>query len=93
MRAIAPRIEGCREVTLAEHQLEYAPITVALIQYESGGDGVMTRWRLDDAERARIAAGEDIYLGLLTFGKPMQPISMCVGNPWGEAEAAAGGGS
>lgn len=86
MRAVAPRIRGCPEITVAEDQHQYMSITVAVVQYEGGDRGVMTRWRLDDADRARIAAGEDLYVGILTFGGPMHPLQISVGNPWGEEE-------
>lgn len=50
----------------------------------------VTRWRLTDEERARVVAGDDLFLTLLTFGSPMQPISMTVGPPeWAPGE---GGG-
>jgi len=80
MRPVAPRV-GCPEVTMAEDQHEYMPVTVAVVTYEDGDQAVMTRWRLDDDERAKIAAGEDLYLTLLTFGQPMQPITLEVGPP------------
>jgi hypothetical protein len=79
-RMIAPRT-GAPEQTLAEEQEDYAPLTVAI--YGDNGDlgprTLLSRWRLTDEERAAIAAGEDLYIGLVTFGQPMQPISVQVG--------------
>lgn len=86
MRAVAPRV-GCPEETLAEEQEQFLPLTVAFVEYEDGTRGTMTRWRLDDAERAQLAAGADLYLTLLTFGSPMQPIQLSVGRPgWAPEE-------
>ena len=40
---------------------------------------VISRWSLTPEERARIAAGEDLYLEQLTFGNLFQPILPTVG--------------
>ena len=86
MRSVAPRV-GFPETTLAENQLEYVPLTVAHMTYEDGTRGILTRWKFTDEERAAIAAGADLYLGLLTFGQPMQPINIEVGRPvWAPEE-------
>ena len=79
-RAIAPRV-GCPEIMLAEDQEEYLDVCVAVVPYSDGSTGIMTRWRLSDVERDKIAAGEDIYLSLLTFGRPMPPIILEIGRP------------
>lgn len=91
MRMVAPRT-GAPEVTLAEDQLEYRPLTVAAYQHnDRPGKAFMllSRWRLSDEERRRIAAGEDLYLAVCTFGDPMQPVSLQVG-PDGYLVADAG---
>lgn len=86
MRTVSPKL-GLPEITLAEEQKEYIPVRVAVVKYEDGNEGVILRWELGDDDRARIAAGEDLYMGLLTFGKPMQPVSLEVGRPgWAPAE-------
>ena len=85
MRQVAPRT-GAPEITIAEEQAEYQPITVAPYRFTDGSSGLLSRWRLSDDERAAIAAGEDLYLFLLTFGTPMQPVQLTVGPPeWTEA--------
>ena len=85
-RAVAPRV-GCPEETIAEEQHEYMPLTVALVEYNDGATGLMTRWRFSDVERDKIAAGEDLYLSILTFGQAMQPIALIVGRPdWAPEE-------
>ena len=79
-RAIAPRV-GCPEIMLAEEQEDYLTVCVAMVAYNDGTVGAMTRWVLSDEERAQVAAGEDVYLTLLTFGQPMQPITLEIGRP------------
>ena len=75
---IAPRT-GAPEITVAEDQLEYLPITMALYGDETGVKQMLSRWTFTPEERARIANGEDLYVALMTFGQPMQPISAQVG--------------
>lgn len=52
----------------------------------SGLNSVVLAFRPTDAERARLAAGEDLYISLLTFLQPMQGIAVMVGKD--EASAA-----
>lgn len=77
MRPIAPRT-GEREITLAEEQHDYQPIT-AVVRVREPGVSLVTRWTMTPEERAKVAAGEDIYVELLTFGGPMQPVVVSVG--------------
>lgn len=89
-RTVAPRV-GCPEVMLADDQEDYLTVCAAKVTYEDKTVGTMTRWRLSDVERDKITAGEDIYLSLLTFGQPMQPITMEIGRPeWAEQETSDG---
>jgi hypothetical protein len=78
MRMVSPST-GAPEIVLAEEQEQYRPITVARYMDQQDRVILLSRWRLNDGDRARIAAGEDIYIGLLTFGRPMQPLSVQVG--------------
>lgn len=67
MRAIAPRT-GAPEMTIAEEQEEYLPITIALYWSGVGETKIfLTRWQPSTEERAAIAAGEDIYVSQLVF--------------------------
>lgn len=77
MRSIAPRT-GAPEVSVARDQAEYLELTAALYAV-NGADTLLTRWTFTEEERKRIAAGEDIYLSLMTFGHPMQPVWVQVG--------------
>lgn len=88
---VAPRT-GAPEVTIAEDQLEYLPITVAVYgdNAELGPRQLLTRWTFTDEERARIADGEDVYFALMTFGNPMQPVCATVGGEdWAPVEDSA----
>lgn len=73
MRPVAPRT-GAPEATVAEEQEEYMPLTVARYVHADGSGLLLTRWTLTPAERAAVAAGEDIYVGQLNFGGPMTPL-------------------
>ncbi len=83
-RAVAPRV-GFPEIMLADDQEEYLTTCAAVVTYEDQTTAVMTRWRLTDEERQKIANGEDIYLSLL--GRSMQPVTLEIGRPdWAEDE-------
>lgn len=73
MRPIAPRT-GAPEVTVAEDQPEYMPITVALYNYEDGSRGILSRWQPSTEERLAISSGEDIFVQQLSFDTPMAPL-------------------
>lgn len=80
MHMVAPRT-GAPEVTIAENQVEYKPVVAALYVHPQFGNApvLLTRWRLNDEDRRRIAEGGDLYISLMTFGHPMQPITVQVG--------------
>lgn len=65
MRPIAPKfrddVDWIREACFAENQPQYLPVYAAIVTHEDGSKSVYTRWTFTDEERARIAAGEDIY--------------------------------
>lgn len=82
------------QIQIAENQEEYKTVTAALVNHPSypsraarinadpelvQANGVVLAFRPSDEERAKIAAGSDIYVSLLTFLKPMQPIIVDVG--------------
>jgi len=83
MRPVAPRT-GEPEVTIAEEQHEYLPITAAVrdrvVNLENGGRvrvrSLVTRWTLTPEERQQVSAGADVYVELLTGGRPMQPVAV-----------------
>lgn len=84
MRMVAPRT-GAPEVTVAEDQLEYKPLTVAVYRNpddatdHAGVRFLLSRWRLSKEERQKVAHGEDIVIIHLTGDGPLQPLSVQVG--------------
>jgi hypothetical protein len=85
MRWIRPQLDAPQE-TIAEEQEEYCPLVGAFVTHPEYGlakgasyNTVVITCRPSDEERKRIAAGDDLYIGLLTFGAPMQPIIVLVG--------------
>ncbi|MBX9853910.1 MAG: hypothetical protein K2Y26_00165 [Gemmatimonadaceae bacterium] len=72
MRPVAPRT-GAPEITIAEEQEEYKPITIAVYQYSDGSRGLLTRYTFTAEERAAIARGEDVYIMQLNFGGGFTP--------------------
>lgn len=93
MRMIRPKLVA-PQVTIAEDQEEYLPVTAAFVNHPDypcdrvrvagekaliEANGVVIAFRPSDHERAKIASGSDIYVHLLTFLKPMQPVIVEVG--------------
>jgi hypothetical protein len=70
-------IDG-QHVVYAANQPEYNPLPVW--KRESGQ--VVSRWRLSWRERWAVLRGRDLYVEVLTFGHPLQPIFMA----WSERE-------
>lgn len=73
-----PVIDGleAHEVVFAKDQPEYIPLRTLRGNTEQGQ--VLSRWTLTPEQRKAVAEGADIFLQLLTFGKPLQPIVMAV---------------
>lgn len=65
MRPVSPDCEY-REVTLAEEQLDLMPLVVAIDDEGVLGRRFITRWRLTQAERAKLLQGEDLALIIST---------------------------
>jgi hypothetical protein len=64
-------------VRWAEGQPEYQ--VLPSIRYNGPRGRVVSRWTFTPEERAKIAAGEDLYLEQLTFNQHLQPILPTVG--------------
>lgn len=77
-----PVVKGreSEEVIYAKNQPPYKPLrTLVYETYPNSGDiRVMSRWTLTPEQRKEISEGADIYLTLLTFGRPLQPILMAI---------------
>lgn len=62
MRPIAPRLGVGEEITVAEEQEQFSPMTVTRVAVTDGSVEFVGRWTLSADERRRVAAGEDIYV-------------------------------
>jgi len=64
-------------IRLAENQPEYKPLEVVMgppFKYR-----MISKWVLTDDERAKLIAGESLYIEQLTFGNLFQPVLPTVG--------------
>ncbi len=66
--------EEQHEVVYAKNQPEYVPLRCFVDRERQGR--ATSRWTLTADQRKAIASGADLYLTLLTFNRPMQPILM-----------------
>lgn len=75
-----PVIDGLEasEVVYAKDQPEYRPLRVLRSNGQSGM--VLTRFTLTPEQRAEVAMGADVYLEILTFHQPLQPLLLYVGH-------------
>ncbi len=67
-----PVITYVRKVTFAADQPQYKP----LVAYHSADGTVFTRWRLTWRERLRMFLSGDLWLTVLTFNHPLQPVKL-----------------
>ena len=85
MTPTSPVIKGQedREVIYAKDQPEYLPLPAIRTS-----DGlVITRWKLTWRERWQVLWGGSLWLELLTFNKPLQPIRLSTVPPVLEEES------
>ena len=68
-----PVFEVLNDVVFAKAQPQYNPLRCHVRNGE-----VTSRWTLTPEQRKAIAEGADIYLTLLTFNQPLQPIRIGV---------------
>jgi hypothetical protein len=75
-----PVIDGLEdhEVVFAKDQPEYIPLRVLVMKRP--GNPVLSRWTLTDEQRKTVAEGADVFLELMTFGQPLQPIRIAIGD-------------
>lgn len=73
---VDPRLvpEGSRAIVIAENQSEYRDLP----SIRTPNGYVITRWTFSEAERQAIAAGEDLYITLLSHGA-INPLFATVG--------------
>ena len=70
----------------AENQDEY--ITLPAHKTKDGQGQVTTCWKLSLGERCKLLFSGKIYLQILTFNNPLQPLKMSIEKPY-----TIGGGS
>ena len=78
MEAISPVLPNCQEfeVVYAADQPEYNPLPAVRTEKV-----LVTRWRLTDDERQWLANGGDLYIAVLHFGQPLQPLMPIASTP------------
>ena len=67
-----------KEVVFAKDQPQYLPLRTLVSK--GGEQRVISRWTLTEDQRKAVADGADIFLMLLTFGEPLQPIQIATGD-------------
>lgn len=77
--AAGPVVDGleAHEVVYAKNQPEYNALRT--LRSNTAEGRVLSRWSPTAEQRQALAEGADIFLELLTFGNPLQPILMSVG--------------
>ena len=81
MTPVTPVIPGAKykEVVFAKDQPEYAPLPAIR---DSGQEGVVTtRWHLSWRERLQVLLHGNLWLQLLTFHQPLQPVALTTKRP------------
>lgn len=75
-----PVVEGleAHEVIYAKNQPEYNPLRTLLSNTQERR--VLSRWTLTPEQRRDVLNGADIFLELMTFGRPLQPIRLAIGD-------------
>jgi hypothetical protein len=74
-----PVIDGLesQEVVYAKDQPKYIPLRT--LKSRSPQGAVLSRWTLTPEQRKAVTEGADIFLELLTFHRPLQPIRIAIG--------------
>ena len=66
-------------VVFGAKQPEYIPLPA---EYRGGKSGeILTCWELTPEELKRVQETGKIWLGVLTFGQPLQPVYLAVDKP------------
>jgi hypothetical protein len=81
MMPVSPVLPGSEpiEIILGKDQPEYIPLPAVYL--DTPARPMITRFRLDEEERAAIANGADIVLQQLTFRNPFQPVNLQIVRP------------
>ena len=66
----------------AEHEVGYGkgqPEYTTLPAIRNSTGVVLSRWKLSDEERKAVSEGADMFLSVWTFGQPLQPLRVEIG--------------
>lgn len=75
-------------ITVSETQDDFQTVQSALVRNEMFAPGTskhgsantaVMRFIFSDEERARVAAGDDLYLAMLTYAGPQQGVALFIG--------------
>ena len=84
---VIPGFES-QEVVYAKNQPQYLPLRT-LVADPDAKARVISRWSPTEEQRRMLAEGKDIFLELLTFGAPLQPILLWIADDKDVEEAIA----
>ncbi len=76
---VAPGFDFPLTVFGAE-QPEYLPLPA--VRCTDQGKTIVTRWALSWQERIQVLFGGTVWLSIMTFGKPIQPVKLEAGCPF-----------
>lgn len=79
MKPVSPVVPGTQlpETIIAENQDEYGDLPAVHV----AGGVILTRWQMSIWERLKVLFTGNVYLWMLTFGQPVQPVCIEVDKP------------
>ena len=77
MKPASPVLAGCPEIVIAEDQPPYEPLSAVIVDPAT----ILTRWKLTWWERIVVLFRGNVYLYVMTFSKPLQPLAMQAAKP------------
>lgn len=81
MEPIRPGIDAPEQVVGAASPV-HRPMIIAVAEADDGEPVIVTRWRLTDEERTRMAAGEDIFVYVVPTDGRLPPMQVHVGSAY-----------
>lgn len=84
MRPVAPRLVDVDERMAGMDDEELMPLTVGECRSREGAPVIITRWRFSEEDKARILAGEDLFL--YHFAPLLPQIQISIGSKYHELE-------
>lgn len=67
-------------VVFGKDQPEYLPLPAYKVPGDPKG-AIITKWKLSPEELAKVQETGEIYLSMLTFNQPMQPVMLTTDFP------------